>query len=205
MACGDISRLRKCAWALTAVVFCGCPETPSSPKAVNFGPSAISGTGTPQPSGRSDAIPKSDVTLEVADAAALHALLDKHRGKVVVVDFWATWCVPCLKSFPHTIEMAHKHQDQGLVAISVCMESADEKKQDALAKLKELEAGIVTNVISGIGDGDEAYEAFDIQALPTYKVFGRDGKLIQAFDNSDVDNPVSDADVEAAVLKGLGG
>ncbi|MEX2286830.1 MAG: TlpA disulfide reductase family protein [Planctomycetaceae bacterium] len=181
--------------AIVAVIVCGCPETPSRTKVVEPAttPSTPDGVAATKP-----------ITLEAADPAGLQAILDKHRGKVVVVDFWATWCIPCLQAFPHTLELGHKYADKGLVIISVCMmEPEEDTKQKALAKLKELKADCI-NLISALGGEEAAYDAFDIVPLPTYKIYGRDGKLARTFDNTDVDHPFDHTDVEAEVRKLLG-
>src|SRR5262245_55724643 len=45
---------------------------------------------------------------------------DDMKGKVVVIDFWATWCGPCIKAIPHTNEIAEKYKEKGVVVIGVC-------------------------------------------------------------------------------------
>ncbi len=54
--------------------------------------------------------------------------LDQFQGKVVYVDFWASWCVPCPKSFPFMEELHRKYGDKGLVIIAINM---DQNLQDA--------------------------------------------------------------------------
>src|SRR5262245_24053322 len=53
----------------------------------------------------------------------------KHRGKVVVVDFWATNCIPCIEALPHYVEYQKKYADKGLVVITVSVDPADNKKR----------------------------------------------------------------------------
>ena len=57
--------------------------------------------------------------------------LDDYKGKVVVLDFWASWCVPCRRSFPWLDDMQAKYEASGLVIIGVNLDNdADEAAQD---------------------------------------------------------------------------
>ena len=144
------------------------------------------------------------VTLEVIDPKGLSAFLEEQRGKVVLIDYWATWCIPCLRDMPHAIEMHHKYADKGFVAVTMCMmEPEEDTKLAALEKLVERKA-VTPNFMSALGGEEEAFEAFDIVNVPHYKVFDRDGKLVRDFTNLDVDHPVDYTDVEAEVKKQLG-
>ena len=53
--------------------------------------------------------------------------LEKLKGKIVVLDFWATWCGPCIAAIPHTNEMMQKYADKGVVIIGVCHQRGAEK------------------------------------------------------------------------------
>lgn len=68
--------------------------------------------------------PAPDFTLPQLDGQPLQ--LSSYRGKVVLLDFWATWCVPCRAEIPHFVELQQKYGDRGLQIIGVSMDdSAD--------------------------------------------------------------------------------
>lgn len=90
------------------------------------------------------------------------------RGKVVLLDFWASWCGPCRESFPWMQEMAGKYRDQGLVVVTV---NLDQERQAADAFLGGRQLDFVF-----LYDPEGIIAAtHDIQAMPTSILFRRDG------------------------------
>src|SRR5687768_13939280 len=71
--------------------------------------------------------PAAQVTLVPVDEKDLDSLIAKNKGKVVFVDYWATFCGPCKKSFPHTVELHKKHKAEGLVVVSVAFDLLEDK------------------------------------------------------------------------------
>ena len=51
------------------------------------------------------------------------------RGKVVLVDFWATWCLPCMAQLPHTVELADRFRDRGLTVATVSLDEPENIEQ----------------------------------------------------------------------------
>lgn len=106
-----------------------------------------------------------------ADSGSDELNLDAYRGKVVVVDFWASWCVPCRRSFPWMNEMVAKYADQGLVVIAV---NLDRDREDADAFLSEIPADFEIQY-----DPDASLaRKYGVEAMPNSFVFGRDGALV---------------------------
>jgi thiol-disulfide isomerase/thioredoxin len=140
------------------------------------------------------------VQLQVVSPEGFDAIIAQHKGKVVLVDFWASWCVPCRKAFPQTVDMAKKHADEGLVVVSMCFDDED-AKEDALEFLKENNATF-QNLMCKYGGETESFEAYEIgdAGLPYFRVYDRSGTLKHAFKN-DIDGGkgVDEAEVHSAV------
>jgi len=139
---------------------------------------------TPSPEAKpatSATTPAAEVTLLAATPQELEAAVAAHQGKVVLVDYWATYCAPCRQQFPHTVQMSQELAEQGFVAISVCCDEP-EKEAEALSFLKKSGATF-QNFRSSLGGDEDALLAFEIDggALPHYKLYGRDGGLQKAF------------------------
>jgi cytochrome c biogenesis protein CcmG/thiol:disulfide interchange protein DsbE len=97
--------------------------------------------------------------------------LDKYAGKVVVLDFWASWCVPCRRSFPWMNDMQEKYGQEGLVIIAV---NVDREAENAAAFLAEYPAKFEV-----IYDSDaKLAKEYEIQVMPSSFVIGRNGETI---------------------------
>jgi thiol-disulfide isomerase/thioredoxin len=74
--------------------------------------------------GTSSAPPGVPVTVTDATYATVDAAVKAHKGEVVLVDFWATWCPPCVESFPHLVDLHNRYAEHGLACISVSIDKA---------------------------------------------------------------------------------
>lgn len=63
--------------------------------------------------------------------------LDHYRGKVVLVDFWATWCPPCRKSIPELIALQDKFGSRGMVVLGISVDNPEKVSNEVLAAFKE--------------------------------------------------------------------
>lgn len=96
--------------------------------------------------------------------------LESFRGKVVYLDFWASWCKPCVKSFPWMVKMKTAYQDQGLEIVAVNLDT-DRKMADDFLKRVEVNFEIAYDP-----DGDTANQ-YKLRGMPSSFLIGRDGKL----------------------------
>ena len=96
--------------------------------------------------------------------------LSAYRGKVVLLDFWATWCDPCRDEIPHFAEMQDKYRDQGLQIIGISMDDEPEPVRDFYQKFKMNYPVVMGNAKIG-----EAYGG--VLGLPIAFLIGRDGRI----------------------------
>jgi len=118
--------------------------------------------------------------LAVGDAAPPFALataagetigLERLRGNVVYVDFWASWCGPCKRSFPWMGEMQKKYGDGGLTVVAI---NVDKKREDA-AKFLAATPGAFTIVYDPAGSVASSY---DVKGMPTSYLVDRAGRVV---------------------------
>ena len=92
------------------------------------------------------------------------------KGKIVVLDFWATWCGPCLAAVPHTNELMKKYAGKGVVFIGVCAQSGGEKMAETV-KSKGIEYPVALDAESLTG------KAYMNDSYPDYYIIDRKGNL----------------------------
>jgi peroxiredoxin len=111
--------------------------------------------------------------------------LSDYKGKVVVLDFWATWCGPCRQSLPHTQEVAHKVKDQGVVVLAVCTSDVREKFEHFVKTNHATYPDIVFTCDPNVrGSATYAERAsgkhYGVSGIPTQFIIGKDGKIAEA-------------------------
>src|SRR5690349_20365460 len=77
--------------------------------------------------------------ISVADWVNGEVKPEDMKGKVVIVDFYATWCGPCMAAVPHNNELLKKYKDKGLVIVGVCTSSRGQEKMEQNAKERKIE------------------------------------------------------------------
>ncbi len=118
----------------------------------------------------------------------------KHEGKVIYLDFWASWCGPCRESFPWMNEMRAKYAGQGLEVVAV---SLDQDKDLARRFAEEFAAEFT---IGFDVDGSVA-DQFGVRGLPSSVIINREGRLLESHTGF---NETQAVEFEEALVKALG-
>ena len=108
-------------------------------------------------------------TLSVTNWINGEVKLADLKGKVVVVDFYATWCGPCMKAIPHNNEMSKKYKSEGLVVIGVCTNKRGQDVFESNAKEHKMEYPAARDPEL------KSQKAWAVNYYPTYAVIDRKG------------------------------
>ena len=115
--------------------------------------------------------------------------LAKMRGKVVLVDFWATWCPPCRGEVPHVVAAYKKYHDKGFEIVGISLD----QDEDALKTFTQQNEMTWPQYFDGQGWDNKISKDFGIQSIPTMWLIGKDGKLITTDARENLDTQVAKA------------
>jgi thiol-disulfide isomerase/thioredoxin len=96
--------------------------------------------------------------------------LSDYRGKVVLLDFWATWCDPCREEIPHFVEFQDRYRDQGLQIVGISMDDGPEPVREFYQQFKMNYPVVMGNATTG-----ELYGG--VLGLPIAFLIDRDGRI----------------------------
>ncbi|MFP5390027.1 MAG: TlpA family protein disulfide reductase [Gammaproteobacteria bacterium] len=121
--------------------------------------------------------------------------LDAYKGKLVYLDFWASWCGPCRQSFPWMNEMQAKYGAKGFQVIGV---NLDAKPDDAKAFLEKTPATFVV----AFDQSGATPRSYGIKGMPSSVLIGPDGKVL--YEHSGF-RPADRAELEKRISAAVGG
>jgi peroxiredoxin len=109
---------------------------------------------------------------ELADLNGKPVKFSDFHGKVLILDFWATWCVACRLEIPHFVDLQRKYGDKGLTVIGI---SLDEQSPEVVKKFVR-QFGVTYPIVIGNQKVADAYGGID--AIPTTFVIDRQGRIV---------------------------
>jgi thiol-disulfide isomerase/thioredoxin len=98
--------------------------------------------------------------------------LQDFQGKVVVINFWASWCPPCRSEIPGLLEVYRKYRPQGLEIVGISLDTDGWKKVSPMVRELNIEYPVV------LGTNDVVHAYGGIHAIPTTIIVDRNGKII---------------------------
>lgn len=154
---------------------------------------AASGCSEPEPASRPEnAAP--ELVLENVDGSG-KVSLSEQQGKVVLVDLWATWCVPCIAELPHLQAMSDELAPDDFMMLGIVLESGE--REQVVAFLAEKE--VMYTQVMGEEDTGEAFGPF--LGYPTKYLIDRDGLVVKRYFGI-IGEELQD-DVETLIEKGV--
>lgn len=144
---------------------------------------------------------RTSVTFEPIHFDQWNRELASLRGKLVVVDVWATWCLPCLERFPHMVELESRYRDRGVAVVSMSVDDRDDKKAAQVARqfLMKQNARFRNYLM------DEpildAFEKLGVQGIPAVLIYDRTGRRRYFLNADDPNHQFTAKDVDDAIAK----
>jgi thiol-disulfide isomerase/thioredoxin len=114
---------------------------------------------------------------------------DQFKGNIVVLDFWATWCVPCIAEIPILNRLQEKYGAQGVKVIGVALASGEAKEVKPFVGRNKMKYTVL------MGDDDQVYD-LNVVAFPTTYLVTRDMKVFRRYIGA---GPRKAAEVEADI------
>ncbi len=118
----------------------------------------------------------------------LDSLLDAHKGKVVYIDFWATWCGPCIEAMPGANKMVQQYAGENIEFVFLCM-GVDENQWAEI--IRSLDMGGVHHYTGNRQEINSLMSGFQIMGIPYYALVNQAGYLIDSGNHLSPGSPVT--------------
>jgi thiol-disulfide isomerase/thioredoxin len=184
-----MKRMLRRSWSsavLALVVWClttGCSRLKTNDSAAASGHASVPDLG-----------PAPEVSFQTLDGKTVN--LSDYRGKVVLVNFWATWCEPCRSEIPELIELQRTYGPRGFVVLGVAMDSEGRSAVEPFVKRPQFDVGgqkVAMEYPVVLGNDDVAARFGGIIGLPTTVIISPQGRIVKK-----IFGPI-----DAAELRGL--
>lgn len=169
------------ALALTLSNFTACQKQPGAEDLTAGGnaDSTVSDKPGVENSGKYPPVPEAIATAEVKMIDGTSFKVEDKKGKVILINLWATWCGPCREEMPSLVEMHEKYKDQGFEVIGL-----DSDENETVEMIQEFAKEMKLNYPLGYADG-KLFRQFvrisGLQGIPQSILINREGKMTGVF------------------------
>jgi peroxiredoxin len=131
--------------------------------------------------------------FDLLDLDGRRVKLSYFKGKLVILDFWATWCGPCVREIPHFIELYERYADRGLVVLGVSVDRAGSGVVDSFVERNKVNYQVL------MADSQVKGAYGGIRSIPTTFVIDREGKIQRRYIGY-MDKAVFEADIKTFLV-----
>jgi thiol-disulfide isomerase/thioredoxin len=156
----------------------GCTDVPDTSRqatSLSLDPPA------PPTSAKKDTAAVPAVQMKELKLAKYDDMIKKHRGKVVLVDFWQDFCIPCKAGFPHLVKLYEKHDKDGFVVVTINLDHPKDQKSllSAFRFLQQQNAAFPNYTVDSEETPKGWNARFDIATIPHKLLYDREGRLVK--------------------------
>ncbi len=122
--------------------------------------------------------------------------LSDYQGKVVIVDFWATWCKPCQEEIPRFIELYDEYRGQGFEMIGISADDVDGRLENIELFFQDLsKRGFDINYPILLAES-ETIQRYQVPVLPSAYLINRNGEIVKVFSGAQEDKAIYESELE---------
>lgn len=119
------------------------------------------------------------------------------EGQVTVIDFWATWCVPCIERFPHMVELSHEYPNVRFISVNLDDPGDPEAYIEALDFLEAMRADFEHYHITD--SMFDSFGFFNLRSIPAVAILDQSGDQAVRLSGDDPNNQFDETDIENAI------
>jgi thiol-disulfide isomerase/thioredoxin len=117
-----------------------------------------------------------DFTLQDLNGVPFH--FSDHRGKLILIDFWGSWCTSCMHGLPFVVDLQRRYGAQGLEVIGIAYEDGTAKERSERVNFVRTRHGINYKLLLGEGDSCPVLTRLNVKEFPTLLLVDERGEIV---------------------------